>query len=140
MMEMTEMFNLGTFDEMISDMESGIWDYTVDGKCSGCGSCCSDLLPMSEREVRQIRAYITKNRIKEQKHFVPTALPVTDFICPFRNNTEKRCEIYEVRPAICRDFKCDKPKQGVWANQELYQEEVDIVSVRETFFGKEEKR
>lgn len=29
-------------------------DYTVDGKCSGCGNCCSNVLPLADAEVKRI--------------------------------------------------------------------------------------
>ena len=60
-------------------------------------------------------------------------------ICPFRNNMEKRCEIYEVRPAICRDFRCDKPKKQIWEDRDLYQAKCRVVSMYETFFKKRGK-
>ena len=126
---------IATFDEMVADMESGIWDFTEEGKCSSCGQCCSDLLPVSEKELKRIRAYIKKRGVKERKHLVPLAAPVVDMTCPFRNNVERRCEIYDVRPAICRDFQCDKPRKGVWAKREFYEKKLSIISMRRYFFG-----
>lgn len=130
---------LGTLDEIKRDMESGIWDFTKDGECSNCGQCCSDFLPVSEKEIQTIWRYIKRNNIKEQVHFLPTARPCIDMICPFQNNLEKRCEIYEVRPAICRDFRCDKPKKQIWADRDLYQAKCRVVSMYETFFKKRGK-
>lgn len=40
-------------------------DFTVDGKCSGCGNCCSNILPLSDVEVKRILEYIRQNGIKE---------------------------------------------------------------------------
>lgn len=134
-----EALRIGTYEDMIADMKDGVFDFTKDGECSCCGACCTNFLPMSEKEVKRVRAYVKKNRIKEQKHFVPTAMPTLDFTCPFRNNVDKRCEIYEVRPAICRDFRCDKPKKNIWADRSLYEGKYGIVFVRETFFGKNRK-
>ena len=31
-----------TIKEVVSNMNSGLYDFTVDGKCSECGSCCSN--------------------------------------------------------------------------------------------------
>ena len=50
------------------DMEDNIYNFTKDGKCSGCGNCCSNLLPMSQKEVDAIRRYIKKHGIKECRH------------------------------------------------------------------------
>ena len=49
-------------------------DKTQDGKCSNCGQCCSDLLPLSEKEVRAIKKYISEHHIKEQRHNVATGV------------------------------------------------------------------
>ena len=34
-----------------------------DGSCSGCGECCSDFLPLSDDEVKRIRAYAIRPEI-----------------------------------------------------------------------------
>ena len=47
-------------------MEYTIQDFTKDGKCSSCGQCCSNLLPLSNNEIRKIKEYIKKHGIKEQ--------------------------------------------------------------------------
>lgn len=124
-------------DEMIADMKNGVFDYTKDGECSCCGECCADLLPVSDIEIRRIKKYMAKHGIKEQKHFVPYARPTYDFTCPFRNNLERKCVIYEVRPAIYRDFRCDKPRKEIDADKALYHGKYAAVSMRETFFGRE---
>ena len=132
------MIKAGFVEDMLRDMESGVWDYTHEGKCSQCGSCCSDLLPVGKHELKRIRDYVKKNQIKPQKHFAPLAVaPMFEMVCPFRNNSAKRCEIYPVRPAICRDFQCDKPRKHIQANSDMYEKKFSIVSMRETFFGKE---
>ena len=131
---------IGTIEQMIKDMEHGVYDFTKDGKCSQCGACCSDLLPISESEYRRINRYIKKHNIKEQKHTAPAVLveqPKLDLTCPFLNDNKKteKCVIYPCRPAICRCFVCDDPK-GARNHPELYEEERVPVSMRETFFGR----
>ena len=42
----------------MSEQTCFVTDHTCNGKCSNCGQCCSDLLPLSEREVRDIKAYM----------------------------------------------------------------------------------
>ena len=127
---------VGFLQDVIDSMKAGVYDFTVDGNCSNCGQCCTNFLPMTEKEVRIIKAHIKKHKIKEQKHFLPTAAPTLDFTCPFRNNNDRRCEIYDVRPAICRDFKCDNPKKGIKVNKNIFDGPVRLVRVRETFFGR----
>lgn len=133
------MSKLNFIDEAIADMNSGIYDFTVDGKCSNCGSCCSDLLPVSQKEIEVIRKYINKHGIKEQKRIFPTAHPTIDFTCPFRSETEKKCTIYAVRPLICRDWQCDKPSKAILADKKLLKEPRFCVSMRAVFFGKNSK-
>ena len=122
--------------QMFKDMESGVWDFTVDGKCSNCGSCCSNLLPMSAKEIKVIKRYIKKKGIKEQKRLYLSSV-VLDMTCPFRSDTEHKCLIYEVRPAICRDFQCDKPSKQIYADRDMYQGRYNVYDVRQEFFGED---
>ena len=126
---------LTTLDEMVKDMKSGVYDFTVDGECSNCGQCCSDFLPMSAHEVARIHAYVKKHNIKPNKHIPPTMAQVEDFTCPFRNDVERKCDIYPVRPAICRDFKCDKPRKEIEANKRMYHGKCRVVRMRQEFKG-----
>jgi len=129
----------GFLNDLLKDMQTGVLDFTENGECSNCGSCCSDFLPISPEEIRRIAAYIKKNGITEQPHFLPLAnFPQADFTCPFRNNTEKKCVIYPVRPAICKDFRCDKPRKKIEADKAMYHGLYAPHSMRMTFFGGEE--
>ena len=117
---------------------SKLLNCTDSGKCTGCGACCSNFLPMTEEEIDTIRKYIKKNGIKENKRFLPTSEPITDMDCPFLDTTKKceKCMIYEVRPKICRDFICDI-KQRPDIRQDIdYLQKAKIVFVREEFYGK----
>lgn len=114
-------------------MEDNIFNYTKDGKCSGCGGCCSNLLPMSDKEVNAIKRYIKKHGIKECKHLLPTATPTIDMTCPFRDNDNHCCRIYEVRPEICKQFICNSEKRAKH-NRKLLGQTRTIRDVREEFF------
>lgn len=107
-------------------------DFTVNGKCSNCGECCSTLLPVSGDEIKQIRQYIRKHHIK-LKHNVkaPMAARTIDLTCPFLDvSKEHKCMIYEVRPLVCSKFICsnDKPE---WSAEELKKRKP--VSMRRVF-------
>jgi Fe-S-cluster containining protein len=135
------MNNALAFDELLKlskDMESGILDFTIDGHCSNCGSCCGNFLPISAKEIKTIKRYIQKKGIKEQIHRFPTAEAMLDFSCPFHSESEKRCLIYEVRPAICRDFQCDKPRKKIKADKDMYHGRYNVCNMREEFYGKED--
>lgn len=114
-------------------MEDNIYNFTKNGKCSSCGNCCSNLLPMSQKEVDAIHRYIKKHCIKECKHLLPLATPALDMTCPFRDNDNKVCTIYDVRPEICKQFICDNEKRAKY-NRKLLGQTRNIVDVRSEFY------
>lgn len=129
----------GTLADVWADMENGTYDFTKNGKCIGCGNCCSSLLWLSKREIREIKAYIRKHNIKEQIH-APNALlrtPTIDLTCPFLNDNggDKKCVCYEVRPFICRAFSC-APDKRLKLDEINLDEQREPVNMREVFFGK----
>lgn len=92
-------------------IEMHIVDYTNNGVCSCCGQCCTNFLPMDYQEIDRIRRYIKKHNITA----TTTAAPYTSHIsamfhCPFRDDVNRRCTIYPVRPRICKSFQCNKEK------------------------------
>lgn len=129
--------NAGTLEQVRKDMEHGVYDMTENGKCTGCGNCCSNILPMTDKEIEVIRRHIKKNHIKERKHIIPLANPFLDMTCPFLNTDKKteKCTIYSVRPAICRCFICPEPN-GALKHKELWHGVRMPVNVREAFYGK----
>ena len=126
---------IGSLKEMLTEFKNGLYDFTKDGKCSECGGCCSDLLPMTNKEINTIRHYIKKHNIQRQLHGVNVlAKEVHDHQCPFLDLTKpnKKCLIYEVRPQICKDFVCNK-----WNTQDkvrIASMPVHVISVTETFY------
>lgn len=128
---------IGTFQDIIRNMECGVYDYTKDGKCVGCGKCCSNLLPLSNTEIKDIQRYIRKYHIKERKHIPPTTEPIFDMTCPFLNESARnqKCSIYQVRPHICRVFMCNQPASKIKENKEHFWKTRRPYDMRETFFG-----
>lgn len=111
-----------------------ITNFTNNGKCSSCGACCSDILPISESEVQKIKVYIKKHNIKEKRHLTQAY----DVTCPFRDDVKNICTIYEVRPEICREFKCDHTIENIkQAKLEIHKKH-RIVFMRNEFFGNSE--
>ena len=96
--------------------------HCVDGKCSGCGECCTDMLPLTSRELQRIRMYAKAHNLQEHRQapfFDPGAV---DFTCPFRDQEKRRCDIYPVRPEICRSFICTKALEVARADRDkIYQ-------------------
>lgn len=63
--------------------------------CKNCGMCCGPV-PATEKEINIIKAYVRKNKIKAKK------CGLLD--CCFRDEKNKKCLIYHVRPLVCRLF------------------------------------
>lgn len=110
-------------------------DFTCNGKCSDCGQCCTDFLPLSRKEVKRIKAYIKSHHIKEQSH---NAFMKIDLTCPFRDETNKRCLIYEVRPDICKTFICNQSHDVMLKNKIRIHSTREPVALRYEFFNSKE--
>lgn len=123
---------IGRIDSIRDEID--VTDYTVDGHCSGCGSCCSDYLPLSQNEIERIRSYMRKHNLHEHTASVMVGLSL-DMTCPFRDNIKHRCDIYEVRPDICRCFQCNQSVEQIGKNKEWYHQRNRVVSMRGEFFG-----
>lgn len=129
----------GNFEDYKNTINSGIvYDFTENGKCSGCGSCCTCNLALTDTEIVIIKNYIKQHNIKPKKTFLPTNEPVLDMTCPFLDETVKtnKCQIYEVRPTICKWFKCDKPKDyaSLIRNQEFIRNAKRYPNINKVFY------
>ena len=95
-----------TIEEILKTVLSGtakITDNSICGKCSKCGECCTNLLPVSQKEADTIQRYVIANKIRPQAQMLVMQNRLT---CPYYNG--KKCLIYEVRPLICKEFYCYK--------------------------------
>ena len=100
-------------------MEKMVETKCVNGKCVGCGSCCTELLPLTLKEVETIQNYVKENKIKPYSEifFEYNGVPSMNLMCPFRDLDTKTCRIYEVRPNICRQFKCNQDTRVIEKNR-----------------------
>lgn len=89
--------------DIIINGKARITDNSICGKCSKCGECCTNLLPISQKELEQMQEYVIKNEIRPQTQMLVMQNRLT---CPYYNG--KKCLIYEVRPLICKEFYCYK--------------------------------
>lgn len=120
--------------ESYLDSDRHVTDFTNNGVCSQCGGCCTDLLYISEKETKTIRRYIERHNITE--HTNKSALDTShaiDVTCPFLTDDGK-CQIYEVRPSICKLFKCDMSENEIMQNQNRYKARFKLQSMRDLFF------
>ena len=105
-------------DKFLTDLEQGVHDHTVNGKCIRCGECCSAILPVTNEEIKRIKAYIKKKRIKPTK--VHNSEHTFDCTCPFYDEEKKECRIYEVRPSICSSFLCSYLRKDIENNKKKF--------------------
>lgn len=129
---------INAFEECIHDMEAGVTNFCKDGECVGCGSCCSDFLPLSDSEIAEIKRYVKKKHIEPTvRKFYPGVNPTIDLVCPFLDDEKDcdKCKIYAVRPKICRSFKCDTPPSKIRANRDMFWKTRKPHSMRAEFFG-----
>jgi hypothetical protein len=70
--------------------------------CRNCGDCCGPLM-ITKKELSEIKKYIDKNISKKEKNRLKKQKrdPLT---CQFRDEKNRNCAIYPVRPEVCRLF------------------------------------
>lgn len=123
---------IDSFEEYLNDVnhcrKSGCYNFTNNGKCSKCGSCCSTLLPLKESEIKRLRKIIKMRHLKP--HEQPKVVMAIDLTCPFLTD-DNLCSIYDDRPWICKIFKCDS-EPDVEEFKHI-NEPIDVVNVRDLF-------
>lgn len=108
-------------------------NFTIYGKCSNCGQCCSDILHLSKEEIKTIKDYLKVHKLEQCNK------GENNLNCPFRDDFMKKCNIYEVRPEICRVFKCNKTSEDAFLTREFTNLNKDPISMAETFFNDNSK-
>lgn len=100
---MSKLTNMKEIVQTIAEGKIEIVDCSINGQCSKCGNCCTNFLPISQRELDVIKDYVIANNIKPQKQVLVMQNMLT---CPYYDG--KNCLIYEARPLICKEFYCYK--------------------------------
>lgn len=116
-------------------MYVNVEDFTENGRCSNCGACCSNFLPLSREEISRIRNYLRSHKVPEQRHNIAAGVDAT---CPFRDEKNRRCLIYAQRPEICKGFICSLPPQIIAKQKRLFHLNREVTDMRMTFFGNDE--
>lgn len=74
----------------MNEFKSGVYDLTENGKCTQCGECCGNCLPMTKKEISIIKDYIKVHKVAEQLHTVGLREPAFDMTCPFLDITKDK--------------------------------------------------
>lgn len=128
---MSELYTLGSY----LDSQRGIQNFTHNGQCSNCGGCCSNLIPVSDSDIRSMRRYLRKHKIRLHLDAIvtPQSEISIDLRCPFRDEKHNRCVIYPVRPAICRTFKCNGNEKDIERNKKVFHQRFPVRDLTEEF-------
>ena len=99
-------------------------------ECKNCGECCSNFLPLRKQEIATMKRLAQK----ENRHPLRQDWYAR---CPFLNNNN-RCDIYENRPLICREYSCYKFKNNIY-NKDVFsridEREFSLIDIRKEIFG-----
>jgi len=74
-------------------------------KCKRCGRCCG-IVPFQQEEYDRVKhtgIQFERQIIAGHVVYIPKSAIKTSS-CPFYNRKKKLCEIYELRPEVCRAF------------------------------------
>ena len=110
-------------------------DFYKDGKCSRCGECCTPFIPMTYKEYKKIKKYIKENNIQCESQVAGNDVHIR---CCFYNRKEHKCNIYKVRPEICKRFKCCGIAQQINARKKYFNDIADINKFGEKQQGTDE--
>lgn len=75
------------------------------GRCSMCGECCSDIIPLTADEVLRLRRFVRENQYVANTKVKLGMSVLYDMTCPFLNS-ENKCDVYDIRPDVCKLFRC----------------------------------
>lgn len=102
-------------------------------ECRKCANCCSNFLPLLPSEINLMKRLKGKENIQVLNQNWYT-------ICPFLNSNN-RCDIYENRPIICREYTCYKAEKGIY-NKELFSKykegDFKFTDIRKEIFNRNE--
>ena len=85
--------------------------------------------------MKRIRAYVKKHGLKPHHNSIALMTGANDITCPFRDNEKRLCDIYAIRPEICRSFICSKTFDEAQNDKKLLEKHRNPYSMRYAFFG-----
>ena len=89
-----------------TDKDGNIINNTINNSCSKCGMCCGMFIPFTDKEIAKIKKYVKKYNIKQvEDRETENGFEAR---CCFYDVKNKKCNIYSVRPYVCKDFICNR--------------------------------
>ena len=80
-------------------------------------------VPITLDEYHTIKQYIKEKDIKAEKLMDGDTINLQ---CIFLNRSTNRCNIYEVRPDVCRNFICSAKNNKILSDAKCYDKRADI--------------
>ena len=112
---------MASLNQLLNQQINSINVHSCNGTCSKCGNCCTNFLPVTKKEVSKIKQYVQTHNIQPENRKFGNNIIMQ---CPFLNQKTKKCNIYESRPFVCRDFLCSHKD---WQKRrDLYMQRADF--------------
>lgn len=54
------MSTYGSLEDLLKNQNERYVNSCIDGKCSCCGECCTDLLPLTDAELKRLKNYLQR--------------------------------------------------------------------------------
>lgn len=105
------------------DKELKCSNCTSNGSCSRCGECCMPFIPITWKEFKRIKKYIDENNIEPAEIIEGNNVYIK---CTFYDRKNKRCNVYPVRPEVCKRFICSHSEEKIDTNRKYFDERAEI--------------
>ena len=114
---------------VVDTLNMKINNYCNGKSCACCGECCTTFLPITYKEIKRIKKAIKEHNITyNQGDFLdPENLRL---LCPFLDMKTKKCKLHlissQLKPDICKAFKCSQPISLIEKNKKYYYDRADF--------------
>jgi len=130
---MSSMFDI----KVIKNKMENIYNQIPEFDCKHCHKCCGPIIWFKTEDIL-IKDYMKKHNIENVK-WTTDEFQKNEMKCPFLKND--RCEIYQVRPIVCRlqgnipDLPCIFNKNGYLSEESIKKIKKDISDINKEFQG-----
>ena len=130
---MSSMFDI----KVIKNKMENIYNQIPEFDCKHCHKCCGPIIWFKTEDIL-IKDYMKKHNIENVK-WTTDEFQKNEMKCPFLKND--RCEIYQVRPIVCRlqgnipDLPCIFNKNGYLSEESIKKIKKEIFDINREFHG-----